>query len=65
MSTYFSGYVTVDPRNTSRHMLNIDQGTLGLGRREYYLDERYANIIEQYKTTIKNVVTMLGSRENG
>ena len=55
--------VGADQRNADMNIVGIGQGGLGLGTRDYYLndDEQTVRIREAYKTMIQNLFTMVGN----
>ena len=57
--------VGADMRNASMNIVAIGQGGLGLGTRDYYLNEdpQTVKVREAYKTYMKNLFKMVGSDE--
>ena len=57
--------VGADMRNASMNIVAIGQGGLGLGTRDYYLndDPQTVKVREAYKTYMKNLFKMVGSDE--
>ena len=57
--------VGADMRNASMNIVAIDQGGLGLGTRDYYLNEdpQTVKVREAYKTYMKNLFKMVGNDE--
>ena len=55
--------VGADMRNASMNIVSVGQGGLGLGTRDYYLndDEQTTRIREAYKTFMKNLFQMVGN----
>ena len=55
--------VGADQRNASMNIVGVSQGGLGLGTRDYYLndDEQTTRIREAYKTYMKNLFQMVGN----
>ena len=55
--------VGADMRNASMNIVSVGQGGLGLGTRDYYLndDEQTTRIREAYKTYMKNLFQMVGN----
>ena len=55
--------VGADQRNADMNIVGIGQGGIGLGTRDYYLndDEQTVRIREAYKTMIRNLFTMVGN----
>ncbi|GMS85785.1 hypothetical protein PENTCL1PPCAC_7960, partial [Pristionchus entomophagus] len=55
VSPFLDVYITIDPKNTTRRVLSLDQGGLGLGAsaRNYYLNAtKYAKQVNAYKEYI-------------
>ena len=63
MAPYFTFYVGADDKNSSMNIVNLYQSGLGMGDRDYYLqdDEMMAKIREAYKTYINQLFTFTGS----
>ncbi len=57
--------VGADMRNADMNLVSIGQGGIGLGTRDYYLndDEQTVRVREAYKTMLKNLFTMVGNDE--
>lgn len=55
--------VGADMRNASMNIVSVGQGGLGLGSRDYYLndDEQTVRVREAYKTFMKNLFKMVGN----
>lgn len=55
--------VWADQRNASMNIVGVSQGGLGLGVRDYYLndDEQTVRVREAYKTYMKNLFQMVGN----
>ena len=55
--------VGADMRNASMNIVSVGQGGLGLGTRDYYLndDEQTKRVREAYKTYMKNLFQMVGN----
>ena len=55
--------VGADMRNASMNIVSVGQGGLGLGTRDYYLndDEQTVRVREAYKTFMKNLFLMVGN----
>jgi putative endopeptidase len=55
--------VGADMRNASMNIVSVGQGGLGLGTRDYYLndDEQTVRVREAYKTFVKNLFQMVGN----
>ncbi|GMT15634.1 hypothetical protein PFISCL1PPCAC_6931, partial [Pristionchus fissidentatus] len=62
VAPFLDVYITIDPKNTTRRVLSLDQGGLGLGAsaRNYYLNTtKYAKQIEAYKTYIFDKTSLI------
>jgi putative endopeptidase len=61
-SPYFNMYVGADEKNSSMNILNILQGGLGMGDRDYYLeqDENTAQIRAKYVEHIARMFSLAG-----
>jgi len=57
--------VGADQRNAAVNIVGIGQGGIGLGTRDYYLndDEQTKNVREAYKKMLKNLYMMVGNDE--
>ena len=65
IGTYFHSYVYADPKNSSVNILQMGQGGINLGEKEYYLDTDSItqNIREQYKLYIGKLFQLAGFSE--
>ena len=65
ISPYFYLYVGADQQNSNEYLLQTHQGGMGLGQRDYYLDEDDAtkNIREKYQELIFDLFLKAGSSE--
>ena len=61
-STFFSSGVGADPNDSDMNMLHVGEGGLGLGDRDYYLEDNDNNrrIIEAYKVYIRRLFELCG-----
>ncbi len=59
---FFSFYFAADEKNSSQNILNISQGGITLGQKEYYLDDDEAtrNIREAYKKHVVKMFQLFG-----
>jgi putative endopeptidase len=59
---FFRGGVQVDEKNTTRYLVQFDQGGLTMGDRDYYLqdDARTQKVRAAYQTYMKQVFGLLG-----
>ena len=57
--------VGADQRNADMNIVGVGQGGMGLGTRDYYLndDEQTVRVREAYKTMLKNLFKMVGNDE--
>lgn len=60
VQTPFSSYVRIDDKNPSRYIVSISQSGLGLPDRDYYLDERFAQINQEYQKYIMRLLELAG-----
>ena len=62
---YFGFYIDADIKNSSMNLLQIVQGGLSLGEKEYYLDNDSAtlHIRESFKDYMKKMFVLCGSTE--
>ncbi len=56
----FAIYVTQDAKNTTEYILYVTQSGLGLPDREYYFDERFAEVRESYAKYIATMSNLAG-----
>lgn len=61
-STFFSTGVGADPKNSDMNILHIGESGLGLGDRDYYLEDNENNrkIMDAYETYVKRIMTLAG-----
>lgn len=61
-SSFLSSGVGPDPKDSDMNMLHVGEGGLGLGDRDYYLEENetHSKILEAYKTYIFRIFELLG-----
>ena len=64
-SEFFSAYIAADEKNASMNILNINQGGLTLGQKDYYLenDEATVKIREAYKKHIVRMFQLFGFKK--
>lgn len=60
--SFFFAYVDADPKNSTTNLMQLYQGGLGLGERDYYLeeDEQMAKIRAEYVQYIEKLFTLAG-----
>ena len=56
----WGSYVDNDPGNPERYLVHVYQGGLGLPDRDYYFDEKYAEIREEYVPHISRMLMLAG-----
>ena len=63
MSPFFALYVSADEKNSSMNIVQLYQAGLGMGDRDYYLqeDETFSNIREAYKNYINRLFLLAGN----
>ncbi|MCM1377186.1 MAG: M13 family metallopeptidase [Clostridium sp.] len=61
-TTLFSAGVGSDPKNSDRNIMHIGETGLGLGDRDYYLEDNETNkkIMEAYERYVKRIMTLAG-----
>lgn len=65
MGGLFSWAVGEDDRNSSRHVIQIDQGGLTLPTREHYLNKTaHGKVLTAYLDYMTKVAVLLGAEEN-
>ena len=64
-SEFFGAYMGADEKNASQNILNINQGGLTLGQKDYYLetDEATTKIREAYKKHIVRMFQLFGFKK--
>lgn len=62
VNAYFSMYVDADPMNSSQYLLQTYQSGIGMGQREYYLDEdeHTSEIRAKYKEHVAKMFELVG-----
>ncbi len=62
VSAYFILYVGVDPRSSNEYLLQTYQGGIGMGEREYYLDndDHTRKIREAYRKHVERMFLLTG-----
>ena len=63
---FFGAYIAADEKNATENILNINQGGLTLGQKDYYLenDEATAKIREAYKKHIVRMFQLFGFKKS-
>ena len=64
-STFFSSGVGPDPADSNNNILHIGEAGLGLGDRDYYLEDNETNrkILEAYENYVKKIMILSGYSE--
>ncbi|MFI3240108.1 MAG: M13 family metallopeptidase, partial [Bacteroidales bacterium] len=57
---FFAAYVYIDDMNSSVNILNIVQSGLGMGNRDYYLEDENKEIREEYQKFIEKIYSLAG-----
>ncbi|XP_030748632.1 neprilysin-4-like isoform X2 [Sitophilus oryzae] len=57
-----SQWIGPDIKNSNKYIIHIDQTTLGLPNRDYFLDSRNVKFIKAYKSFILSIANLLGSQ---
>ncbi len=57
---FFYSYIETDLKNSTENIMYISQGGLGMGTRDYYLEERYTDMREKYKAYIEQLFLLAG-----
>ena len=65
VSGLWGSYVDNDPGNPERYLVHIYQGGLGLPDREYYFDEKYQEIREEYVPHVSRMLMLAGHGATG
>lgn len=60
VSGLWGSYVDNDPGNPERYLVHIYQGGLGLPDREYYFDDKYKEVREEYVPHISRMLMLVG-----
>ncbi len=60
LSAFIGAWVDVDSKQTDRYIVYLTQSGLGLPNRDYYLEDRFADKREKYKTYIADMLTLAG-----
>lgn len=63
MTPFFSLFVSADEKNSSMNIVQLYQAGLGMGDRDYYLqnDETFSRIREAYKNYVNRIFELTGS----
>lgn len=64
-NSFFGAGVSVDMKDSDKHMFSIGETGLGLGDRDYYLEENETNakIMKGYEVYVKRIMTLSGYSE--
>lgn len=61
LSSFFSGWVNIDSKQTSRYIFYMTQAGLGMPNRNYYLEEQFADKRPVYQAYIEQLLALSGS----
>lgn len=56
-----SSWVSADDKNSERYILKVDQPSLGMPSRDYYLEDQYTKYKDAYLDYMVTIATMLGA----
>ncbi|HEX3631633.1 MAG TPA: M13-type metalloendopeptidase [Casimicrobiaceae bacterium] len=59
----FSPFVHQDNRDSSKYVVDLRQGGLGLPDRDYYLDDKFKDVRARYATHVEKMLAMAGDRD--
>ena len=59
----FSPVVHQDNRDSSKYVVDLRQGGLGLPDRDYYLDDKFKDVRTRYATHVEKMLGMTGDRD--
>ena len=60
IGVFFAAYPAADLEDSNMTIFYIDQGGLGMGNRDYYIDEANAEIKAAYRTYLETIFTLAG-----
>ena len=60
VGTFFYSYPGADLEDSNMTILYMEQGGLGMGTRDYYIDQKNAEIKEAYHTYLNKIFTLAG-----
>ena len=60
VGTFFYCYPGADLEDSNMTILYVEQGGLGMGNRDYYIDQKNAEIKEAYHTYLNKIFTLAG-----
>ena len=60
VGTFFYSYPGADLEDSNMTILYMEQGGLGMGNRDYYIDQKNAEIKEAYHTYLNKIFTLAG-----
>ena len=60
IGVFFASYPAADLADSNMTILYMEQGGLGMGNRDYYIDEKNADKKEAYRTYLEKVFTLAG-----
>ena len=59
----FSPVIHQDNRDSSKYVVDLRQGGLGLPDRDYYLDDKFKDVRARYATHVEKIFTLAGDRD--
>jgi len=59
----FSPFIHQDNRDSTKYVVDLRQGGLGLPDRDYYLDEKFKDVRAHYVTHVEKMLAMAGVRD--
>ncbi len=63
VATFFGSYPEADLADSNNKILYVEQGGLGMGNRDYYLEEEYASIKAAYREYLAKIMALAGIGE--
>ena len=60
IGVFFAGYPAADLADSNMTIFYLEQGGLGMGNRDYYIDEKNAEIKAAYRTYLSTIFTLAG-----
>ena len=60
IGVFFAGYPAADLADSNMNIFYLEQGGLGMGNRDYYVDEKNAEIKAAYRTYLEKIFTLAG-----
>ena len=60
IGVFFAAYPAADLADSNMTILYLEQGGLGMGNRDYYIDQKNANIKEAYVAYLEKILSLAG-----